>query len=244
MKWTKKGFDEFRKGTFGNGGQNLYVSKGGTLQRIFNFDINGDGYFDLPIANSHAMNEKPPLHVYDSLDQEKPLELPTNGSFNAIFADITGDGTDDLIVACQHNGVHSDVAAVIYYGSEQGLCEKYRTELVCPNSTMVAAGDFNGDGRCDLAFSSKKQVRVFTATALGIEPTEYKELEISALAFDSGDLDGDGYDDLYVLTAGTGDLVVYWGSPEGLNPENKTVFANAEIPDDGRATSTTAGRMM
>ena len=50
MKWTKKGFEEFRKGTFGNGGQNLYVSKKGVLQRIFNFDLNGDGYFGLPIT--------------------------------------------------------------------------------------------------------------------------------------------------------------------------------------------------
>ena len=62
-------------------------------------DVKKEGaYFDLPIANSHAMNEKPPLHVYDSLNQEKPLELPTNGSFNAVFADITGDGTEDLII--------------------------------------------------------------------------------------------------------------------------------------------------
>ena len=51
MKWTKAGFTEFRKGTFGNGGQNLYVSKGGALQRIFNFDVNNDGYVDLPFAN-------------------------------------------------------------------------------------------------------------------------------------------------------------------------------------------------
>ena len=42
MKWTKKGFEEFREGSFGNGGQNLYVSVGGTLQRIFNFEESED----------------------------------------------------------------------------------------------------------------------------------------------------------------------------------------------------------
>ena len=132
MNWIKKGFKDFSKGSFGNGGQNIYVSAKGTLQRIYNFDVNNDGYVDLPIANSHAMNEKPPLFVFNELNQEKPLELPTNGNFNGIFADLNGDGTDDLIVACQHNGVHSDVAAVIYYGSELGLCEKYRTECCVP----------------------------------------------------------------------------------------------------------------
>ena len=83
MKWTKKGFEEFRKGSFGNGGQNIFVSKGGTLQRIFNFDINGDGYPDIPIANSHSMNERPLLHVYDGLDAAEPIVLPGEGTFNA-----------------------------------------------------------------------------------------------------------------------------------------------------------------
>ena len=123
MKWTKKGFEEFQKGTFGNGGQNLYVSAKGVLQRIFNFDINSDGYPDIPITNSHSMFERTPVDVYDSLEQKEPLKLPSNGSYDAIFADLTGDGTDDLIIACQHNGVHSDVSAVIYFGSEIGLSE-------------------------------------------------------------------------------------------------------------------------
>ncbi len=244
MKWTKKGFEEFRKGTFGNGGQNLYVSANGTLQRIFNFDINGDGYFDLPIANSHAMNEKPPLFVYDDINQEKPLELPSNGTFTATFADITGDGTDDLIVACQHNGVHSDITSVIYYGSERGLCEKYRTELLVPNARMVAVADFKGEGKKAIAFSCNKKVRIFYPTALGIEPTEYIDLDVNALSFAAGDLDGDGYDDLYVLIGGTGELVVYWGGEDGINPERKTSLGRSDIPDDVRSTSTTAGRTM
>ena len=88
MKWTTKGFDAFRKGTFGNGGQNLYVTASGTLQRIFNFDVNGDGYVDLPLANSHSMNERPPLYIYDRPGQEAPLCLPTNGAFDAIFTDL------------------------------------------------------------------------------------------------------------------------------------------------------------
>jgi len=244
MNWIKSGFDGFSKGTFGNGGQNLYVSAKGTLQRIFNFDVNNDGYPDLPIANSHSMNEKPPLHVYDSLTQKTPLLLPTNGTYSAVFTDITGDGTDDLIVACQHNGVHSDVSAVIYYGSEIGLSEKYRTEILAPNANGVVAGDFKGEGKKALVFLCGKKVRIYYPTDLGIEPTGYKDLEISALSAAAGDLDGDGYDDLYVMGAESGDLTVYWGSPNGLSEENKTVFANASIPGDERTASTTAGRKM
>ena len=151
-KWTKKGFDEFSKGTLGNGGQNLYVSAKGTLQRIFNFDVNGDGYPDLPITNSHSMNEKPEIYIYDEMGQEKPLELPSNGSFDAIFVDLYNRGVEDLVVACQHNGVHSDVSSIIYFGSEIGLTEKYKMELRAPNSVGVAAGDFKNCGKKALAF--------------------------------------------------------------------------------------------
>ena len=37
MEWITKGFEGFSKGTMENGGQNLYVSKKGILQRIFQY---------------------------------------------------------------------------------------------------------------------------------------------------------------------------------------------------------------
>lgn len=98
MKWVKKGFEDFSKGTMGNAGQNLYVSANGVLQRIFHFDLNADGYPDIAIANGYSVNETPDLHIYDSLEQTEPLSLPSNGSFDAIFADLNGNGTEDLIV--------------------------------------------------------------------------------------------------------------------------------------------------
>ncbi len=243
MKWTKKGFDGFSKGTMGNGGQNLYVSAGGTLQRIFHFDINGDGYPDLPITNSHSMNERPYIHVYDEMGQEKPLELPTNGSFDAIFADLNGDGTDDLIVACQHNGVHTDISAIIYFGSELGLCEKYKMELRAPNSTGVAVGDFNGSGKKAIAFNSGNKLRIFYQNGYGIEASEYEELDVAAISLAAGDLDGDGYDDLFFIRPNTGDVAVLWGGPEGLKADNITVFGKqSDSAEDSRGSSTTAGR--
>ena len=244
MKWTTKGFDAFRKGTFGNGGQNLYVTASGTLQRIFNFDVNGDGYVDLPLANSHSMNERPPLYIYDRPGQEAPLCLPTNGAFDAIFTDLSGDGTEDLVVACQHNGVLSDITALVYYGSGQGLCEKYRTELTVPNAFGVAAGDFRGRGKKDLVFISGKKLRLFPYTELGIQACKFEDLDISAISLTARDYDGDGFEDLCVVNGGTGDMTVYWGSENGLDLENKTDFGKALPLGDSGTASTTAGRML
>ncbi len=244
MKWTKSGFDEFRKGTFGNGGQNLYVTASGTLQRIFNFDVNGDGYPDIPIANSHSMNEKPEIYIYDEIGQKKPLKLPTNGAFDAIFADLNGNGTEDLVVACQHNGVHSDVTAIVYFGSELGLCEKYKTELTVPCAFGVGIGDFNGNGKKDLIFNSNSTIRLFPLTDLGYQASVSETIEIKAVSMAVGDFDGDGYDDLYVINPGTLDNAIYWGSEKGLDPENKTVFGKELKMSDSAFTSTTAGRML
>lgn len=243
MIWKKKGFEEFRKGTFGNSGQNIYVSAKGVLQRIFNFDVNGDGYFDLPIANSHSMWEMPPIHIYNELGGE-PLELPTHGSFDAIFADLNGDGTDDLIVACQHNGVHNDVSAIIYFGSEMGLTEKYCQELRVPNSFGVVAGDFTGSGKLSLLFISGNELRIFNQINGAFGANIYDKLPVSAVSVAVGDLDGDGYDDLYVFHQGTGELAVYWGGSDGLQMDRKTVIGKFQLINDHRANSTTAGRKL
>ena len=47
MRLIKETYEDFSKGSFGNGGQNIYVSAAGILQRIYNYDINNDGYPDL-----------------------------------------------------------------------------------------------------------------------------------------------------------------------------------------------------
>ncbi len=241
-QWKKSGFDGFMKGTFGNGGQNIYVSANGVLQRIFNYDFNSDGYPDIPISNSHTMDERPPLYVLDTLGQKKPLELPTEGTFDAVFADLTGDGTEDLIVCCQHNGVHAETSGVIYFGSEMGLTEKYKMTLRAPNSVGVAAGDFKGDGKIAPVFISSDKIRIFYQTHLGVEASYFTELDIPALSIAVDDIDGDGYDDLYVMNAAKGDLTVYWGGEDGINIERKTDFGTPLANQDRRSSSTTAGR--
>ena len=62
-EWVTEGFEAFRAGTFGAGGQNLYVSRAGVLQRIHQFDVDGDGHLDLLFCNSQDHWERPPAYV-------------------------------------------------------------------------------------------------------------------------------------------------------------------------------------
>ena len=83
MKWVTEGFEGFSRGIMGNGGQNLYVSRKGVLQRIFHYDLNGDGHPELLFASSQSMNERPPVHVYPNiLKNRHPVKLPSGGTYS------------------------------------------------------------------------------------------------------------------------------------------------------------------
>lgn len=222
MIWKKQGFDDFSAGKLGNSGQNLYISANGVLQRIFNYDVNGDGYPDLLFANSQSMGERPPIYLYeDPLTTGKYKELPSGGSYDGIMTDLNGDGYEDLVIACQNNGTHTDITAIIYYGSKEGLSEKYKVELPVPSSTGVAAGDFNGDGKPDLAFISENHLRIFYQNEYGIVPFEYIDLDLNTVSISAADIDGDGYCDLYVKRA-DGTSGILWGGPDGLSKDRAT----------------------
>ena len=224
-EWVTQGFDSFRLGAFGNAGQNLYVSRAGVLQRIHLFDLNKDGHVDLVFCNSQEQWESPPAYVYsDVLGECRRVELPSDGSPTGAIADLNGNGYDDLVLGMEYNGVRADLNAFIYYGSPDGLTERYHTEVPAPRCTSVAVGDFNGDGRPDLAMVCEGKLRVFHQTELGFEPERFVDLDMSADQLAAHDLDRDGYADLYALAKDQPPRV-FWGGPDGLSADR-----SAEVP--------------
>jgi len=235
--WITRGFEAFRRGTFGNGGQNLYVSRAGVLQRIHQFDLDRDGHVDLVFCNSQNHGEKPPVTVYhDVLGQADARSLPSDGGRTGVVADLNGNGYDDLVVGMFYNGIRRDLNAYLYYGGPDGFGERRVQYLPVPYCTSVAAGDFDGDGLPDLAFVSDGGVRLFHQTGLGFEPKRYRDLVMAANQVASDDLDGDGYADL-VVRAAEGTVSVYWGGPDGIDPDRSSTIPidadPSEEPDPG-----------
>ena len=148
------------------------------------------------------------------------------------IADLNGDGTDDLVVANHYNGMNSSgVNSTIYYGSPAGWSLRRQQMLPTPFALSVAAGDFDGDGRLDLAFACTTEqgagrVRVFLQTELGFEPKRFADTGIRAVQLCVADLDGDGCDDLVVLDGG-GRAAIHWGGTGGLSQGERT-----EIPGE------------
>ena len=145
--WEFKGFEALSKGAYGNAGQNLYVSQNGVLQRIWQFDVNKDGYVDLLIANSHAYNEHPDVHIISDPCGEAHIQkvLTQDGQAGQV-ADINGNGYDDLIVATANDGHHMDVSSYVYFGGKDGITENRKIDLAAKGCTCCGVGDVTGDG--------------------------------------------------------------------------------------------------
>ncbi len=232
QKWITEGFEAFRRGTFGNSGHNLYVSKSGVLQRIFQYDLNRDGWVDLVFANCQNHGESAKSYVYNPGGNRS--ELPAQGALCSMVLDINGDGYDDIVLPGRYDMVSPYASCDIYYGSENGYSEKYHIRIPTPWTADCCYGDFDGSGKPTLVFAQEiyKKIRFFKPTQLGLEWTGYTDLDIKAALVCAADLDGDGYDDLVVRPSKhVTETTVYWGGEDGINPERFTILPELDASE-------------
>ena len=240
-QWIHRGFEQFSKGSFDNGGDNLYVNARGVIEMIHRFDVNHDGYVDLVLPNAHGYIERGPTWLYTQSEKGRHhwsrRELPNDSGWMSRIKDVDGDGHPDLIVVNAENGVTSELNSYVYWGGPKGLSND-RTELPTAGAYDVAAVDLGGNGRIDLVFPSawvdhhnagkRRPIQVFEQ----VSPRELVDVSdrygltgFAPLSLVCEDLNSDDKPELVVANyrkefEHDTESFVYWGTEKGFDADS------------------------
>jgi len=178
-------------------------------------DFNGDGKLDLAVVGDYVSQGGVTILLGngDGTFQAIPTKFEPNQGFNVIATgDFNGDGIPDLVAA----NYFSPGGATILLGNGDGTFTATATPLAVdtfPSSIVV--GDFNGDGKLDLAFGYTGAAEVYLGNGDGtFNQASGSPVNGAGLSLKAGDFNHDGkldlagidnYNDRIDLFLGAGD---------------------------------------
>ncbi len=120
-------------------------------------DLNGDGYLDVVLAPAELQGQhyrlawyEAPRQTNQSDWQEHIVDAPVEAVMHGLaVADMDGDGRPDIVASRMHQGAAPQEVSV-YLNGGQG--KSWRKLVVSERGSHdILIGDFNGDGRPDIA---------------------------------------------------------------------------------------------
>ena len=181
------------------GGYSTYAGRQPRTLTLAN--INNDGWIDA-VVGSWDYNYEPVGGIYVLLGASggrwRPHAqlVPEQNVFDIVAGDFDGDGDDDLAFTEHSRGGSGDAVNILT--NDAGSLHVTSTIAREASVGGLATGDFNGDGRSDLATFWDEEGRVLLGSARGLA-----EEKAFATVPDRGrptaaDVNGDGLDDLVV----------------------------------------------
>ena len=192
---------------FGAGSSPAFVAVG---------DFNGDSQQDLAVANGGSDDVSILLG-----DGTGNFSAPTNFAVGAApqsiaVGDFNGDGKQDLAVA-NYGFASSSVSILLGDGTGNfSAATNYGVGGYSPRS--VAVGDFNGDGKQDLATANggSNNVSIFLGDGAGnFSAATNHAVGANPYSVAVGDFNGDGKQDLAVANSTSSDLSILLGDGTG-----------------------------
>ncbi len=206
---------------------NLYASQrnGGAVEFTTRWDLNGDGYLDIVVANEMASTS----HVYwgsaTGYDSLNCTPYPVTNGGNCESGDLDGDGYPDLVFSsCTGNCI------LIFWGTVNGPDPGNYTSLPLYswNETCYVA-DFDKDGYLDIAVGHYDGANgaIFWGSATGFAAGNVTLLPGGGRHnFEVADFDKNGWLDIIFVQQLYDHSVIYWGDAAGYNSNNTISLQN------------------
>ncbi len=224
-------------------------------------DFDGDQKLDLAVAAAGAALELLFNRGSDFANWTRST-LPAQTPLSVVATDLNRDGRIDLAVTgfMTKRRVKYQANAQVYWNTGNGFSPSQHTALPVTGGTTVRAGDVNGDGYTDLAFTNSRDNATFDVPSYlywggenGFTPARRQELtSFGAVSIAIGDLNRDRTADLFIANRSSGhthtsesmNSFIYWGNPDRAynratltNVPLTTGFSSSagDIFDEGRA---------
>jgi hypothetical protein len=213
-------------------------------------DFDGDGKSDLAVANSDSNSVSVLLGVGNGTFGIAPSNSVGTNPRSIVVGDFNGDGNSDLAVA--NSGAYAAGPSIsILLGDGKGLFAPAINYPSDDTPVSLAVGDFNGDGKSDLAVVNRGYYTGGSISILlgdgkgGFRPAiRYSLAGPSPVSVAIADFNGDGKSDLAVGTynhgvwvfSGNGDGT--FAPPVGFVPDNGSSGGSVAIGDfngDGKS---------
>jgi hypothetical protein len=188
-------------------------------------DFNGDGLNDVVESDDNynlvylqgygdgTLRGAATYELTNSFNQDAYTYSVASGDFN-------GDGIPDVVVGQTNNFGSTGVA--VYLGKGDGTFYPADSYGPSPNMSFVAVGDFNGDGKLDIAAIDRADdvLQIFLGNgdgtfSIGATYTTSTASNPSAEELVVGDFNKDGKLDIAVANQNTGDVGVLLGKGDG-----------------------------
>jgi hypothetical protein len=178
-------------------------------------DFNGDGKLDLAVANLSDNNVTTLLGNGDGTFAAAGNYAVGTGAVSVAAGDFNGDGKLDLAVA---NFYSANVSVLLGNGNGTFQPLAFRTLPPGLHPSSIALGDFNADGRLDLAVGKSLGTNVSVLLGNGDgtfqDAVDYPTGNVPYWVT-VGDFNGDGKLDLAVANEGSNNVSVLLGNGNG-----------------------------